>query len=188
MSAIVYRFRVIFEEVDDVERFIEIKAGQTFLELHQAIQDAIGFDNSKPASFYISGDSWRMGQEISTEEGRGVPMKDARLNQFVNDPHQRFIYVSDFESNWTLRVQLVKISKADNSEYPMLVKAKGEAPKQYKPVHVNDLNEFDELVSDYMVDVVPDGLEGGDLEDIEDGGVDDDDDSEADEFIEEDEI
>ena len=64
---VVYRFRVTFEDYDEVSRDIEIKSTLTFLDLHQTIQTSIGFDNSKPASFYMSNDNWIKGQEISTE-------------------------------------------------------------------------------------------------------------------------
>src|SRR5437762_2397 len=42
-----YRFRVTFEDYDDVTRDIEIRSTQTFEEFHHAIQNAIGFDASK---------------------------------------------------------------------------------------------------------------------------------------------
>ena len=180
MSAIIYRFRVTFEDVDEVERLIEIRAGQSFLDLHNAIQAAIGFDNSKPASFYMSGDNWRMGKEISTEVDRGVAeMKDAKLNQFVIDPHQKILYVTDFEANWTLRVQLVKISRSESTDFPMLVKSHGVAPKQYKPVHTTDISEFDEMVNDLMVDEIPEGVDSPELDEM--------DEEEEDDFIEEEE-
>ena len=63
-----YRFRVTFEEYDDVTRDIEIRSTQTFEELHYAIQNAIGFDASKPTSFFLSDDNWKKGKELSTRE------------------------------------------------------------------------------------------------------------------------
>ena len=61
----IYRFRVTYEDHEDVYRDIEIKSIQTFEDLHHAIQEAIGFDKSKPASFYMSDDYWRKDQEIT---------------------------------------------------------------------------------------------------------------------------
>ena len=60
----VYRFRVTYEEHEDVYRDIDIKPGQSFIEFHSAIQQAISFDNSKAASFYQSDDYWRKEEEI----------------------------------------------------------------------------------------------------------------------------
>ena len=62
----VYRFRVTFEDYDEVTRDIEIKSTQFFSDLHACIQSSIGFDNLKPSSFYMSNDNWIKGQEIST--------------------------------------------------------------------------------------------------------------------------
>ena len=53
----IYRFRISFEEFDDIHRDIEIKSIQSFEQLHLAIQESIGFDASKPASFYMSNDN-----------------------------------------------------------------------------------------------------------------------------------
>ncbi|MEK6617023.1 MAG: hypothetical protein AABZ32_13130 [Bacteroidota bacterium] len=63
----IYRFRVAYEEHEDVYRDIDIKASQTFRDLHDIIQQAISFDNSKSYSFFISDDYWRREQEIPLE-------------------------------------------------------------------------------------------------------------------------
>src|SRR5205085_8708558 len=96
-----YRFRVTFEDYDDVTRDIEIRSTQTFEEFHHAIQNAIGFDASKPASFYISDDNWKKGKEITTrnlseeESEKIASVKNSRLCDFIVDPHQKFYYVFD---------------------------------------------------------------------------------------------
>lgn len=162
MAGLVYRYRVTFEDIDEVERVIDIRAGQTFRDLHLGIQSAIGFDASKPASFYMSGDQWRKGQEISTEKDRSnILMKDARLNNFMNDPHQKILYETDFDSDWSLRVELQRILQATEGViYPAVVRSVGEAPKQYKPSQAGgDLNEFDEMVSEFVMDLPADGTE-----------------------------
>lgn len=62
--AAVYRFRVSFEDHTDIYRDIEILSSQSFYDLHEAIQQAIGFDASKNATFYISNDYWRREKEV----------------------------------------------------------------------------------------------------------------------------
>lgn len=49
----IYRFRVGFEDYDDIYRDIEIKSSQTFKDFHTAIQVAIGFDGKHAASFLL---------------------------------------------------------------------------------------------------------------------------------------
>src|SRR4051812_14363312 len=94
----VYKFRVSFEDHEDVSRDIEIKPEQTFEDLHLCIQSAIGFDGSKPASFFMSNDYWVKGREISTESRinkngeKAALMRKARLCDFIVDPHQKIYY------------------------------------------------------------------------------------------------
>lgn len=133
-----YRFRVTFEDHDEVSRDIEIRPTQTFADLHYAIHQAIGFDASKPASFYMSDDNWKKGKEITsrelTEEQSHIPlMNNSRLCDFIADPHQKIYYVFDLLGNWTFHIELIKIvPQADPlASYPQCVRTHGEAPKQY---------------------------------------------------------
>jgi len=49
-----YKFKVSFEDYEDIYRVIEIKPTQTFLDLHKAILESIKFDDKQMASFYMS--------------------------------------------------------------------------------------------------------------------------------------
>jgi len=154
----VYRFRVTFEDYDDVTRDIEIKATQTFEDLHYAIHSYIGFDASKQASFFMSDDFWKKGKEISNRELKGeekgaiATMRNARLCDFIIDPHQKIYYLFDTQDKWTFRIELIKIltSEDTNTPYPKCVRVVGEAPKQYPPAPGAVLptpEDFDESVA-----------------------------------------
>ncbi len=135
----VYRFRVTFEDFDDVNREIEIKSSQSFEELNESIQSAIGFDGSKPASFYMSDDHWKKGKEVtsrplSKEEKETIStMKKGRLLDYIIDPHQKIYYIFDNVAQWCFHIELVKIivSEEGGAHYPRVIKSVGEAPKQY---------------------------------------------------------
>ena len=126
----VYRFRVTFEDYDDVTRDIEIKATQTFEDLHYAIHSYIGFDASKQASFFMSDDFWKKGKEISNRELKGddkasvATMRNARLCDFIIDPHQKIYYLFDVQDKWTFRIELIKILTSEdvNTPYPICVR------------------------------------------------------------------
>ncbi|MCZ2141632.1 MAG: plasmid pRiA4b ORF-3 family protein [Bacteroidia bacterium] len=155
----VYKFKVTFEEYDEVSRVIEIKSSQTFLDFHKAILDAIGFDQKQMASFYMSDDSWRKEQEISLEDmsdyedDNSIPiptMKDSRLSMFINDPHQKIVYVYDYMEMWTFHIELIGIEAKEKTgtKYPLCTKTIGIAPKQHSKVQnlgIIDESEFDEL-------------------------------------------
>jgi hypothetical protein len=140
----VYRFRISFEDYDDVYRDIEIRSNQTFEDLHYIIQSAINFDATKPASFIMSNDYWIKGQEISLQartdkEGKSLPlMAESKLSDFIADPHQKIIYLSDYEAGWNLHIELIKLlPHADEKRnYPVCVKSSGDAPRQYPVVNI----------------------------------------------------
>ena len=134
MSNLIFRFKVTFEDVDDVERVIDISSKNTFKDFHQFIQESINFDNKKPASFYKANDSWRGNEEFSTEGKPHAKSAEAsELGKFIDDPHQKFLYNYDPDAgNWNLRAEIIKLLRADpNNEYPSLFKSIGIAPKQF---------------------------------------------------------
>src|ERR1700741_2506618 len=130
----VYKFRVTFEDYDDVSRDIELKATQTFHDLNMAILHAIKVETPRPASLFMSDDKWKKGKEITSQprEGQQIAQMDkSRLCDSIIDPHQKIYYIFDNEANWTFFVELIKISKEENgADYPRLVKSVGDAPKQ----------------------------------------------------------
>lgn len=139
----VYKFKVVYEDHEDIYREIEIKSNQTFEDLHHAIQKAINFDNGHSASFYMSDDYWRKGTEITLKKDdlTGVGpnkkpkklMASSKVADFIEDPHQKIVYVFDFKAHWTFQLELTKISLDDpKTDFPRCVKSVGKAPIQYK--------------------------------------------------------
>ncbi|MCX6291505.1 MAG: hypothetical protein NT126_07045 [Bacteroidetes bacterium] len=168
----VYRFRITFEDFDDIHRDIEIRSTQSFEDLHLAIHGAIGFDPAKPSSFYMSDDYWKKGKEITTrdlkdgEKGVVLIMKKTRLCDCIADPHQKIYYIFDFSSMWTFHIELIKIlvNEDPGAVYPRCIKVTGEAPKQYGVTNlgaVPDPEDFDDNQS--LIDMeeeLPEGTEG----------------------------
>ncbi|MCA5006440.1 plasmid pRiA4b ORF-3 family protein [Sphingobacterium bovistauri] len=132
----VYRFRVTFEDYEDVYRDIDMPSKGTFLELHQEVHKTTGYHQDVPSSFYVSNDQWKKGTEIAhlpnpRKKDTGVLiMEDVRLSKFIDDPHQKFYYIYNFDRPYDFHVELVKIMKEeDGKEYPSLFKSVGLAPK-----------------------------------------------------------
>lgn len=134
-----YRFRITFEDYDDIVREIDIKSNQTFLDLHNAIHKSTGYKSEYPSSFYISNDQWIKGEEITympnqRRVDRGVAlMENLKLSRYIDDPHQKFYYIFNFDRPFDFHVELMKIILDENpaTEYPQVVKSVGEAPKQF---------------------------------------------------------
>ncbi|MBK9283744.1 MAG: hypothetical protein IPM51_05420 [Sphingobacteriaceae bacterium] len=145
----VYRFRVYWEDNEDVYRDIDIKAAQSFAEFHTAIQQAFKFDDKHSASFFVSDDYWRKNQEVTLKKEdlpldeeeirKGISpkklMADVKIAKYIEQPHQRFVYIFDSKAQWSFLIEMVKIAE-DNPKlnYPVCSRSVGTAPKQYKQV------------------------------------------------------
>lgn len=155
----IYRFKVWFEDIEDVVRWIDIKPSHSFLDFHNIIQEAIGFDKKEPSSFFISDDKWRklfeirlddMGDQENEDSSPSILMKDARLRDYINDPHQRFVYITDYMAMWTLFCEMQTIAdEAPKKEYPLIYRSEGKAPRQREDSRFKmlDDNEFDALAA-----------------------------------------
>lgn len=132
----IYRFRVSFEDYDEIYREIDVLSKQTFLDLHQAVHESTGYGYDVSSSFYVSNDQWKKGEEIAflptqRKIDSGVAlMETSRLSKFIDDPHQKFYYVYNFERPFDFHVQLIKILKEEEGKvYPAVFKSVGQAPK-----------------------------------------------------------
>jgi Plasmid pRiA4b ORF-3-like protein len=154
----IYRFKVSFEDYDDVVREIDIKSNQTFEDLHHAIHQSTKYNPEVSSSFYVSNDHWIKGQEISfmpseRKVNNGVAlMSNSKLSAFIDDPHQKFYYTYNFERPFDFHIELIKILLNDEpgKTYPYIVRSSGEVPRLagtglVPPVAVPGSEEFDFL-------------------------------------------
>jgi hypothetical protein len=154
----VYKFRATYEDDSELFRDIEIQSEATFLQLHNTLVQAFEFVSNELASFYTTDDSWRKENEISLEDmGQDNPvlMRKAILADYIEDPHQKFIYTFDFMNEWNFMVELIKIIPKEDAKvkYPAITKKEGEIPKVFKnikPIYLGD----DELADDWD-DITP---------------------------------
>ena len=192
-----YRFKVCLEDNEDIFRDIDIKAVQNFQDFHQIIQEAFKFDAKHAASFFVSDDYWRKGQEITLRK-EDLPldeeevrlqvdpkklMADVKIAKYIEQPHQRFVYVFDPEVQWSFLIEMIRIVDVnEKSKYPSIVKSVGVAPKQYKQTNMAKeelgpemalaglMNELDEPDDEEIIKTMGDveeGVEDDDLESLE---------------------
>ncbi|MGP8216290.1 MAG: IS1096 element passenger TnpR family protein [Bacteroidia bacterium] len=146
----VYRFKIYFEDDENVWREIEIKSTQTFEDFHNIIQKSVNFDDAYSASFYVSNDTWRKGKEVRILRSRhalqkGTWMHETKIASLIEDPHQKFIYEFDPDNAcWTIYIELLKILPDSPIAYPRISKSNGNAPAQYKLTVPTDVVEEDE--------------------------------------------
>ena len=136
----VLKFRIYFEEDDSVYRDVAVKHTQTFQDLHTIILRAFEFDSKHQATFYRSNDQWQRGREISLQKysdrsykAEPLLMDATGIGTEIRDPNQKFVYEYDFTKKWTFNVELINVSKEENSKisYPAVVRTEGIGPSQY---------------------------------------------------------
>lgn len=153
----IYRFRVTFEDYEDVYRDIDMPSRSTFMELHQEIHRSTGYPMDASSSFYVSNDQWKKGTEIALMPSQrkvdaGVLlMENIRLSKFIDDPHQKFYYIYNFDRPYDFHVELVKILKEeDGKEYPSVFRSVGQAPKLIAAANFPVATEGEEDEDDYV--------------------------------------
>jgi hypothetical protein len=174
-SMSIYKFRVLLESEEEIFRDIEIKSTQNFFDFHEMIVASFGFDNEQMASFYLSNEEWKKGQEITlfdmqldeNQEEKAIVMSDTAINTQTTCVGDHVLYAYDFLNMKNFFIELIEITVKEDPKafYPKVVYSQGEAPKQ-EPV-LEGLSEEDmanELLKDAGFDE-----DGSDPNDIFDG-------------------
>jgi hypothetical protein len=60
-------------------------------------------------------------------------MFETNIGTEIRDTEQKFIYVYDFQKNWSFQIQLIGVSKEENAKltYPTITRKEGIGPSQY---------------------------------------------------------
>jgi len=177
------------EEDESVYRDVVIRHTQTFLDLHETILRSYEFDNKHKATFFRSNDHWQRGREISLEaydkEYKVPPliMSETNIGSEIRAPNQKFIYLYDFNKNWSFLVELINVSKEENPKitYPSSVRTEGIAPSQYGTKGLLG-PKFADIEEKYDLTQVGDGFSEKDAEG-EDMGLSDDEVAKADDEV-----
>jgi hypothetical protein len=176
----ILRFRIYWEEDDSIYRDIVIKHSHTFSDLHHEILRCFEFDNKHKATFYRSNDKWQRGKEITLEKydkkyvAAPLLMSETTIGSEIKDTNQKFIYVYDFNKNWTFMVELINVNKEESGKisYPSCARSEGIGPSQYgtKGLISEKLAEIEEkydLNADALLKMGEEGEEGEMAEDAE---------------------
>ena len=178
-----YRFRVTFEDYDEVSRDIDVKSNQTFEDLHRAIHQSTGYNPEFPSSFYISNDQWMKGEEITylpnqKRIDRKISlMEKIKLSSFIDDPHQKFYYTFNFDRPFDFHVELMRIilDETPGATYPLVVRSAGEAPKQFgnvfNPAAAATVIEEEDL--DFLNEVLYNPEDAEDFSEVSEASIDD---------------
>ncbi len=139
----IYKLRMVSNEVEDFFRDFEIRDDQTFLELHNAIQEELGFDAMQMASFYTSNENWDKGDEITLMDmGSGANvriMESTTINDLITNNKDRLLYVFDMLNERAFFIECCgSKNNIEGKEYPCCEQSAGRAPKQIDMIDNED--------------------------------------------------
>lgn len=133
----VYKFRIISDEVDDFLREIKIDSEASFFDFHEAILKSTGYKDDQMTSFFICDDDWEKEIEVTLEDmGNGSSeedsfvMKDTPLSELVEDEKQKLIYVFDPLAERVFFIELSEIITGKDLEHAICSRKEGNPPQQ----------------------------------------------------------
>ncbi|MDR0697697.1 MAG: plasmid pRiA4b ORF-3 family protein [Tannerella sp.] len=147
----IYRFLLLSDEVDNFKREIQISSQATFLDFHNEILKATGYEDKQLYSFFTCGDDWGKQTEItliemdtSSEEDSYI-MENTYLEDLLEEEHQKLLYVFDQMAERCFFIELREIITGKDLEKPACTKSDGEPPSQFI--------DFDVIADDISIDL-----------------------------------
>lgn len=132
----VYRFLLLSDEVDGFKREIKIDSEATFLDLHHAIVKSVNYSDNQMCSFFICDDDWSKRTEItlvdmdSSSEEDVFLMENTKLEELLEDEHQKLLYVFDYLTERAFFIELREIITGQSLKNAVCSISVGQPPKQ----------------------------------------------------------
>ena len=133
----VYKFRIISDEVDGFFREIKIDSDASFYDLHEAILKSVGYKDDQMTSFFICDDDWEKETEVTLEDMGGgsseedtYVMRDTRLSELLEAEKQKLFYVFDPLGERLFFIELSEIITGKDLDKAVCSRKEGEAPQQ----------------------------------------------------------
>ncbi|MBQ2808597.1 MAG: hypothetical protein IJF06_05785 [Bacteroidaceae bacterium] len=141
----VYKFRLLSDEVDNFKRDIDIDSDATFFELHKAILESVGYPDDQMTSFFICNEKWIKEIEITREDMGGMSeeenyiMEETVIGDLVEEEKQKLMYLFDPLGDRVFYMELSKVEYKKSIDAAECTRSVGEPPAQTL--------DFEELMS-----------------------------------------
>lgn len=144
----VYRFKLVSDEVSNFSREIEIDSENTFLQLRNAILESVNYTKDELDSFFLCNDDWEREDEITLEDmGSSASdqdlwlMESTPLDELIEDEGQKLIFVFDYMTERSFFMELKEILPSRRLVEPICTIKRGNPPSQFI-----DMAEFDKSI------------------------------------------
>lgn len=141
----IYKFRIVSDEVANFKLEIAIDSDDTFLRLRNAILEAVEYSKDQLDSFFICGDDWSKEKEITLEDMDTDSdqdiwlMEDTQLSELIEDEGQKLIYVFDYMNERCFFMEMKEIVTGKTLLDPLCQRKEGKAPEQF--VDIDDYKQ-----------------------------------------------
>lgn len=143
----VYRFKLVSDEVSNFSREIEIDANSSFLQLRNAILDSVDYTKDDIDSFFLCDDEWQRQEEITLEDMGSSSdqdiwiMEDTPLNELIEEEGQKLVFVFDYMTERSFFMEMKESMPGKKLSDPICTVKRGKAPAQYI-----DMDEFEKKI------------------------------------------
>lgn len=144
----VYRFKLVSDEVSNFSREIEIDSENTFLQLRNAILESVNYTKDELDSFFLCNDDWEREDEITLEDMGTLSsdqdlwlMESTPLSELIEDEGQKISFVFDYMTERSFFMELKEMIPSRSLIEPICTFKRGKAPEQFI-----DMNDFDRKV------------------------------------------
>lgn len=133
----IYRFKLVSEEVNNFTRVIEADPDATFSELCDCICDCTGYKKEDEIVFYICDDDWQQETAVTFDDRGSESDQDAYLmdetplSDLLEEEGQKLIFMFDEQQERCFYMELREIRTGHSPEEPCCLEKSGKAPIQH---------------------------------------------------------
>jgi hypothetical protein len=131
-KAKIYQFKITLKGIrPPIWRRFEVSSAITFLDLHHIIQEVMGWENAHLHQFFVDGHNLTDRTTLEEVGYGGADVAKTRLDKFVQQEGQKFVYEYDFGDSWEHELLLEKILEPEaGASYPRCLKGKRACPPE----------------------------------------------------------
>ena len=136
----IYRFKLISDEVSNFVREIEISPESDFLQLRNIILESVGYAKDGMDSFFLCDEDWNRHEQIviedfgsSSDEDIWI-MEDTKIGELVEEKGQHLAFIFDNLEERAFYMALVKIDYDRDLRDPLCIRKEGMPPKRALPI------------------------------------------------------
>lgn len=164
----IFNFRLASDEVSNFKREIKIGAQATFLDLKNAICDAVGFRKDELSSFFLCDDDWEKEKEIAVEDiGSSSDedvylMDECVLEDYIDDEGQKLLYTFDYDKDRSFYIEMKELITGKDLMDPVCTLSAGKAPEQFLKEEVSNKTDNKNIQKQTTLEDFDDPMYGDD--------------------------